>query len=420
MPGVGRTIFLCSPDSVEHILKTNFENYEKGCVFNSNLKALLGDGIFNVDGHAWKTQRKVASYIFTARAFKTVIAQVFESETNRVIDILRQHAHTNPDVPLDLQALFYRFTLNSFSLIAFSKDLHLLDDLEKPVEFSEAFDYAQETCGGHFTKPYWKYWERFTSRGRKFEKMCKVIDEMTYSIINEKKNQPKYDTPPKAGTKDLMDLFMEYRDEEGNALNEKELRDIMLNFILAGRDTTANVLTWSVHLLLLNKETASLPSPVTYDTIRQHTYAYATLYETLRLRPSVPRNRKLALKDDIVPCGVQNVLVKAGDSVMWIPWAMGRQTDIWGDDALEFKPTRWLEPETSKLKAISPYQSIAFHAGPRQCLGKVFAEQEALRMLLPMTSGFEFERVGSADVGYEKSLTHPMRGGLWVKVKERT
>ncbi|BFZ60673.1 hypothetical protein YB2330_001715 [Saitoella coloradoensis] len=76
------------PDSVEHILKTNFENYEKGLVFNSNLKALLGDGIFNVDGHVWKRQRKVASHIFTARAFKTVIAQVFESETNRVLDIL--------------------------------------------------------------------------------------------------------------------------------------------------------------------------------------------------------------------------------------------------------------------------------------------------------------------------------------------
>lgn len=91
------------------------------------------------------------------------------------------------------------------------------------------------------------------------------------------------------------------------------------------------------------------------------------LFEVLRLYPSVPGNQKEALEDDVWPDGTR---ILKGDQVSWQPFTQGRLEKIWGSDAKEFKPERWISPTDGTLIRVSPYQWSAFNAGPRVCLGK--------------------------------------------------
>lgn len=92
----------------------------------------------------------------------------------------------------------------------------------------------------------------------------------------------------------------------------------------------------------------------------------SSFYETLRLYPSVPGNQKYALEDDIWPDGT---VIKAGYYVTWNPYAQGRSTKVWGANAKEFYPERWID-EDGNLRRESAGKWPAFHAGPRICLGK--------------------------------------------------
>ena len=96
------------------------------------------------------------------------------------------------------------------------------------------------------------------------------------------------------------------------------------------------------------------------------TLIYLSLYEVRRLYPSVPLNQKYALNDDVWPDGTH---IRKGDYILWCPYAQGRMEKVWGIDAKQFVPERWITPE-GDLRRESQGQWPAFHAGPRVCLGK--------------------------------------------------
>lgn len=91
-----------------------------------------------------------------------------------------------------------------------------------------------------------------------------------------------------------------------------------------------------------------------------------SLYEVLRMYPSVPSNRRQALQDDILPDGTH---VKKGDEVVFQPFCQGRHEKVWGPDAKQFKPDRWLSKEGNLIRP-EPGKFVVFHMGPRICLGK--------------------------------------------------
>jgi cytochrome P450 len=202
--------------------------------------------------------------------------------------------------------------------------------------------------------------------------------------------------------------------------------DAVLNFIIAGRDTTAQALSWALYRLsrapaaeaaLLREARAALgpgiaaPGGVAaaagYEAVKRLRYARAVLLETLRLHPSVPKNVKFAVRDDVLPGGPA---VPAGAGVLWVPWAMGRRADLWGPDAADFRPERWLAGGAPPSQEVYP----AFHAGPRACLGRELALLEGAYVLVALLARFRVTPLleGAAEPGYGASLTLPMEGGL--------
>ncbi|CAN4075402.1 unnamed protein product [Withania somnifera] len=145
-------------------------------------------------------------------------------------------------------------------------------------------------------------------------------------------------------------------------------------------------------------------------------YLHAVLSETIRLYPAIPVNAKVCLQDDVFPDGFN---VKKGDMVAYPPYAMGRMKYLWGDDAAEFRPERWLD-ENGSFKQESPFKFTAFQAGPRICIGKEFAYRNMKITAAVLMQFFVFELSDdSKPVNYKTMLQLHIDGGLHVRAFRR-
>ncbi|KAJ2999079.1 Protein kinase alk2 [Globomyces sp. JEL0801] len=398
------------PASVEHITSGNFDNFVKGDFMSSKLFELFGNGIFNSDGKNWHFQRKVGSKIFTTNAFKKLFNTVFMDNIGSLLNILSSASLSNQ--PIDIHDIFHRFFLDSFGKIAFGVNLECLSMKEDP--FATSFDRSQRALVQRFFNPLWKlsdYLNPIHTRDIAF------VRDVGYKMIQQRKNSQKvYEN-------DLLALFMNYRTEDGVELNDNQLVDQVINFIIAGRDTTAQALSWTVYHLQktprvtikLLEEMNSVMEPEqmipTYEQVKTMKYANAVFRESLRLRPSVPAELKVAVEDDVLPNGT---VIQAGVVVGWLPYSMGRNESIWGSNACEFQPERFLTGKT-----YSQYEYPVFNSGPRICLGKTLAELQGALVLTSILRQFKLEVENVDKVTYAPSLTLPIKDGLFCKVSRR-
>lgn len=180
------------------------------------------------------------------------------------------------------------------------------------------------------------------------------------------------------------------------------LRSELLNVLLAGRDTTAGLLsnTW-FELARRPDIWAKLRAEVEqlhgehpdYAQIKDMKYLRWVLNEALRLRPVVPGNARIAVRDTVIPVGggpdgKSPAFVPAGMLVAYYPWSFQRRKDFFGEDADEFKPERW-----EKLRPGWEY--LPFNGGPRICVGQQFALTEASYTTIRLMQ--TFSRIESRD-----------------------
>ncbi|KAG0038763.1 hypothetical protein BGZ82_010919 [Podila clonocystis] len=378
--GLGRVIAINDPVLLEHILKTNFENYEKGYILNSTLAQVLGNGIFNSDGALWKMHRKTASHVFSTKIYRALIDGAFTTHSLQLCTVLDRAAEEG--------------------------------------------------------RP-----------GNKMKQAVAVIDSYAYDAIQKRRHETTDEAARRLGStgrEDLLDLFMKWRDDDGQALDDTQLRDVFINFIIAGRDTTAQALSWMYYEVMKNPavenniwaELANVSQPTYESLTKEMRYSNAVFMEALRLYPPVPRNLKTAVADDVLPNGVA---VQRGDRIMFSTYAIGRNRAVWGPQAPEFLPERWFEgnaveiekgmlsntvqgPEHvwPKVRKESQFKFSSFNAGPRICLGQTFATLEALTVIHMISSRFQFRLVPGQEVPEPvPSLTLPMKNPLMVHVIPR-
>ncbi|KAM7266547.1 hypothetical protein ACFE04_004444 [Oxalis oulophora] len=159
-----------------------------------------------------------------------------------------------------------------------------------------------------------------------------------------------------------------------------------------------------------------IASRITEGVIDKLQYLHATLTETLRLYPAIPIDSKLCLADDILPDGYN---VKKGDIVMYTPYVMGRMKYVWGEDAEEFKPERWLD-DKGVFRQESSFKFTAFQAGPRICLGKEFAYRQMKVFSIILLESFKFRLSDEKQtVKYKSMLTLHIDGGLHLDALPR-
>ncbi|KAL2548544.1 Cytochrome [Forsythia ovata] len=145
-------------------------------------------------------------------------------------------------------------------------------------------------------------------------------------------------------------------------------------------------------------------------------YLHAALTETLRLYPAVPVDGRCTETDDTLLDGFK---LKKGDGVYYMAYAMGRMSYIWGDDAEDFRPDRWLR--NGIFKPESPFKFIAFNASPRTCLGKDLAYRQMKIVSATLVHFFRFKLENDAEnVTYRTMLALHIKGGLNIHALPRT
>ncbi|GAA5900617.1 hypothetical protein JCM8208_000548 [Rhodotorula glutinis] len=393
LPAMGRFILLERPEHLEHIQRTRFDNYEKGEAQRSTLGTLFGSGIFVSDGAAWQTHRKISAKLFTNSTYRGIISTSTHRSTAQLLDVIdRLSAHG--EVPLS--QLFFALTLDAFTFMAFSTDPGALLAAKdgKLSGFGVALDYVQVETQKRFQNPFWFITERLTGTTAKMRSSMRIVHDFADAIIDarlapfDQKGDEGQD-----GQDDLLALYMRSRGIDGEKLSKIQLRDAVINLLLAGRDTTASALSWAVFRILsrldlvhrIRAEAGLLsdPNELPFDQLKDMHWTRAIFEETVRLHPAVPNNSWTALGDDLIPNGPR---IEKGDHVGWCDFLQARDPSIWGDDAGEFKPERWLDDE-GKFRMDSRLH--AFNGGFRRCLGETLATFESVAVLLALFSTFD-------------------------------
>ncbi|KAL0452543.1 UNVERIFIED_CONTAM: cytochrome [Sesamum latifolium] len=423
-------VYTTDPLNVEYILKANFPNYGKGERHCDLMKDLFGDGIFAVDGTKWRHQRKLASYEFSAKVLRDFSSSVFRSNAAKLALKVNSEALAGREVDLQTVNTDNRILKQSYITLCstWKYAAYCVIDLSKPLTTPMSL-YIGDTL------TFWKV-KRFLNIGleRNLKDNIKVIDSFVYMLIHHKRERMRNEQ----GTtkEDILSRFLIESEKDKENMTDKYLRDIILSFLIAGKDTSANTLAWFFYMLckhpLIQEMVATevkLATEVIKDQISvdefvvklteaamdRMQYLHATLTETLRLYPPVPLDGKCSNEDDILPDGHK---IKKGDGITYMPYAMGRMAYIWGDDAEVFRPERWLE--NGAFQVESPFKFTAFQAGPRICSGKEFAYTQMKIMAATLLFFFRFKLVDEAkEATYRTMFTLHMDKGLHLYAHPR-
>ncbi|KAF5354945.1 hypothetical protein D9756_005644 [Leucocoprinus leucothites] len=461
--GLEERHFTSEPDHVKAILATNFEEFDKGPGLRSQLESLLGSGVFNSDGEMWKFHRSITRPFFTRDRISDF--DTFDRHSKEALSMA--DSRLSEGYPIDFQDLAARFTLDSATEFLFKNDVRSLSaGLPYPVHpspftkanppsfinhpsniFVEAFVTSQDITAMRTQLgdlwPLSEFWKDTVGPLRK------VLDGFVQPFIEKGFREKETRDGSDKSSETLLDFLVD------KTSDQDVIRDELVNLLVAARDTTSSLLTFSLYMLIehpdiekrLRKEIldkVGYERTPTSEDIREMRYLKAFLNEVLRLYATVPLNTRTAMKPVILPppAGSNTPLYfPANSRTIYSVFLMHRRTDLWGPDALEFDPDRFLDERVRKYLVPNPFIFCPFNAGPRICLGQQFAYNEAsffLVRLLQRFSSFTFEEKarpldaaapkpewvgipgpqGKDKIRLRNNLTMYVKGGLWIRMKE--
>ncbi|KAJ5890059.1 Cytochrome P450 E-class CYP52 [Penicillium tannophilum] len=397
MRNLGRDVtFTIDPKNVQAVLATQFKDFELGAPRRRNMHPLLGTGIFTADGQEWNHSRGLLRPQFTREQISQL--ELEETHVQKAMQALPVAAN-KWTAATDIQSIFFRLTMDSATEFLFGESvesqLQALNGLERPEDnFATYFDKSQWVCTQRAR------FERLaflaeTKEARHSDKQVHAfVDKIVEAALKNTENEKKVHDEEKTQYVFLDALAATTRDPI-------ELRSQLLNILLAGRDTTASLLSWTVLSLARNPEifrklretivetfgTYSNPQNMNFAALKSCQYLQYCMNEALRLYPVVPFNRRSATRDTTIPRGggpdgESPVYIRKGDSVAYSTFVMQRRKDIWGPDADEFKPERFASRKAG-------WEYLPFNGGPRICIGQQFALTEAGYVLVRLLQRFD-------------------------------
>ncbi|KAL4913284.1 cytochrome P450 [Aspergillus aurantiobrunneus] len=388
-------IFTCDHTNVQALLATKFKDFELGPGRRYTLHPMLGTGIFTSDGEAWSRSRALLRPQFTREQISDLDLE--ENHVQQAMLAMPVHPATRWTSATDIQSIFFRLTIDSATEFLFGESSGSQAEAIRcggtlpPDHFSVNFDLGQWYVAqrARFEKFYWLV-DNKESR-TVHQKVHAYVDQFVYAALKNvadgKPASPHY-------------VFLEALVTETQ--DPLELRSQLLNILLAGRDTTASLLSWSVLMLARHPEVfeklrkiifnefgpyTSQRDTITFASLKSCRYLQYFMNEVLRLYPVVPVNRRIASHDTFLPQGGgpdgnQPVYLRAGQTVTYSPFVTQRRKDLWGEDAEVFNPDRWLDLRVG-------WEYLPFNGGPRLCIGQQFALTEAGYVLVRLIQRFD-------------------------------
>ncbi|OCH88532.1 cytochrome P450 monooxygenase [Obba rivulosa] len=402
-----KRIATLEPSHLKTILATDFQKWEKGEIWKYRVESVLGSGVFAADGDMWKFHRSMSRPFFTRDRISDF--EIFDRHTDEVLSIMRARR----GAPIDFQDLIGWFTLDSATEFLLGHCVHSLRKLvdggtmfqnteANPDVFARAlFEVQAQVSRRGRMAPLWPLFEILED---KTSKNMKILHRFINPIIQEALEKQRAlkmaetgQESPALDRASLLDELVILTDDP------KLIADETLNILIAGRDSTAGTLSFLVYLLsqhpdILKRLRAEVMLQVgptrspEYSDFRDMKFLRACINETLRLFPPVPANMRSPNQATTLPPtepGGKPFYVPAGVTVVYSDMLIHRRKDLWGPDADQFDPDRFLDERLHKYLTPNPFIFVPFNAGPRICLGQQFAYNEISFFITRLLQAFD-------------------------------
>jgi len=379
------------PDYVKHVLHEQHKNYPRPSAVQQKLATIVGQGLVAAEGNQWRRSRRLAQPAFhhdrLARFASTITATTAE-----MLD--GWEAHCSDGQPIDVKSQMMHLSLQNLARSLFASDLRTeVDRIEPAVANALQFTHRRMTSP---VDPY-----RVPSRGsRAFTSSLQTINSVLYPMITARRRT--------GGEGDLVSMLIKAVDEEtGESFTDRQIRDEVSGFFVAGHETVSSALTWTCYLLSLNpvswrrlhdevEQVLGGRVPTVAD-LPELTYTTMVLQEAMRLYPPIFVYMRCAAKDDMIG----GCLVPAGRWVVVCPYVTHRHPTFW-ENPEAFDPERF-SAERSAGRPRTAY--LPFGAGPRKCIGDSFAMMQMPLVMAMIVQRFRLDMVDGLRVRPEPAIS---------------
>ncbi|VUC25659.1 unnamed protein product [Clonostachys rosea] len=393
-------ICVMNPRLLADLLVHNCYDFAKPKRISTFLRHILGDGLIIVEGDQHKFLRKSSTPAFHFRHIKELYPMMW-AKAEVLAKTLNKDITTNGSPVIELSTWASKVTLDiigiaglgrKFDAVEKNKDplADIYESLLEPSREKLVFAMLSLALGLPVVRLIpWKMNNVFNYLTKSLNDICRPMIQEKRVAISEKEDDHS----------DILSLLI-----KSNNFSDEALKDQLLTFLAAGHETTASALTWACYLLTKNPEIQqklreevaealpedieSIPAADLAGILEQLPYLNGIMHETLRLYPTVPMTMRQALCDT----RIGDQFIPKGTDIILSIWYINRSQKIWGPDAAEFLPERWItdgKPNTNG-GAASNYDFLTFLHGPRSCIGQGFAKAEMRCLLAVMVRSFSW------------------------------
>jgi len=400
------TLFISHPDYIKHVLQDNHRNYDKDVLIFQILRPLAGNGLVTVvGGNDWLRQRRLAQPAFHRQRI-AALGTLMTDITNVMLQQWNIYAH-------ERQVFDVAQEMTNLTLQIVSRSLFNVDVSAKTNSFSQAFSQVNAFLIDYLYMPFPPLFVR-TLRNRRFRLAIQKMDTVVYGIIRNRRQQQE-------DVGDLLSILLNAVDENGQRMDDKQLRDEIMTLLLAGHETSSNALAWTWYLLTQHPEAeerlhAELDQIVagripTVEDLAQLHYTRMVLQEAMRVYPPVWLLMRRAIRDD----EIDGYHIPANSYILWSPYISHRHPDFW-EKPEQFYPDHFL---TEHLAKRPHHAYMPFSSGPRMCLGNTFAMTEMQLILATLAQGYRISLAPGHHVEPDPLLSLRPKNGILVSIERR-
>ncbi len=402
-----RSYLINDPDLIRTVLKDRPDDFPKSERIGAGLRPLLGDSVFLTNGAQWKRQRRIIDPAFEGGRLRDTFPGIVAAG-EAAVERLRDQAD---DTPREIEAITSHVAADVIFRTLFSIPI---EDATAQQVFGAFKTYQRSqpilNLAAFIPGPRWM--PRFF--GRETTKTAGSIRQLITDLTQQRLELIKAGTAPD----DLATKIMTTKDPQtGETFETREMVDQVAIFFLAGHETSASALAWTLYLLArypewqdkLAAEAKAFSGD--FSDLSQLGQTRDVFREALRLYPPVP----MMVREASQPERFRERLVKTGAQIVLSPWHLHRHNRIW-DNPDGFDPARW-RTDAAQNSARDAY--LPFSSGPRVCTGAGFAMIEGVVLLAAFLRNYRFSIADCTAPVPVAHLTVRAKDGIWIRITPR-
>ena len=403
--GFGDMWLVNHPDLIRPVLTRDHRHFSKDLMQTRMLRQILGNGLLTSEGSDWVRQRKRTQPAFAANRIARFDSMI-NARTSSLLDRWAVPGTTEVlRVDREMTSLTFRIVCETL----FGRDVE--EHVDEMAELREVLDRPT------YNMRAFQVLSPGSSGARELEQALERLDRIVYGLIGERER-----SGGGGGSDNVLDRLLAARDEEtGEGMDDRQLRDEIVTLMLAGHDTAAMALSWTLYLLATHPEVderlcghleANLHGgPARTEDLERLPYLKQVAQEAMRLYPPIWSFARRAERE--AELGGYVVPEKAWVGI--VTWALHRHPEFWPDPE-RFDPDRF-EPDRARDR--DPFAYLPFAAGPRGCMGAGMAMIEIPLILAQVVQRFRMSVVPGHPIETEARMTLTPRHGIPVTLRRR-